>query len=294
MNLNDSSMWDKVPDGANSHRHLYCGKDLTSAFDDGTFSASVADGSFRDIFPGDYIIKKVTVPAVANNKTSTSEVKFIIADLDVAMNQGSTAVTAHHAVIVPEEPVLYTYMDTSGITEGCYARSLMHDTVMPAFALGLFCAFGEEHLLKCSFDGADDSASDPLCCTCRLMTISMVFGQTALPDGNGGLTWSDVKKDNCLGGVQLAAFRLNHDLWFNAGPYWVSDLTSSSLSLTFVRATDNDSDNDDDSDDDSDDFDDNDDDDDDDDDYTVSVSDPALLASWGHVLCGVRPFALLI
>ena len=61
------NLWETASDGAESHRRFYRGKDLTSAFDDGTFSASVADGSFRGIFPGDYIIRNVTVPAPAGN-----------------------------------------------------------------------------------------------------------------------------------------------------------------------------------------------------------------------------------
>lgn len=61
------NLWETASDGAESHRRFYRGKDLTSAFDDGTFSANVADGSFRGIFPGDYIIRNVTVPAPAGN-----------------------------------------------------------------------------------------------------------------------------------------------------------------------------------------------------------------------------------
>ena len=216
-----SGVFASVPDGADSHRHFYRGEDITAAFEDGSFSASVADGSFYDIFPGDYIRKTITVPAVANTKTSTYEVKFVIADLDAAMNQGSPRVTAHHVVIVPEEPVFRTYMNPSDTTAGGYAGSYMNKTVMPAFALGLIGAFGTEHLLKCSFDGSGRS-SDPLACTCRLMTLSMVFGQAELP--SNGCGW----KDSCMGGEQLAAFSLHpevggQDMW-----YWVSDLPSSS------------------------------------------------------------------
>ena len=50
-----SDKFDNVPDGPDSHRQFYRGKDITSAFDNGTFSARVADGTFRDIFPGDFI-----------------------------------------------------------------------------------------------------------------------------------------------------------------------------------------------------------------------------------------------
>jgi hypothetical protein len=103
--------WQTASEGAESHRRFYRGKDLTSAFDDGTFSRSVADGSFRDILPGDFITKEITVPGTAGRGTETYTVKFIIADLDIALNQGSSGVTQHHAVIVPEGPVFDSCMN---------------------------------------------------------------------------------------------------------------------------------------------------------------------------------------
>ena len=211
-----SGVFASVPDGADSHRRFYRGEDIT---------ASVADGTFYDIFPGDYIRKTITVPGVANTGTSTYKVKFVIADLDAAMNHGSPSVTTHHAVIVPETPVFYTYMNPTSTNAGGYAGSYMHKTVMPAFALGLIGAFGTEHLLKCSFDGSGRT-SDPLACTCRLMTLSMVFGQAELP--SSGWDWSDYVKDKCMGGEQLAAFSLHPELRGQNMWYWVSDLPSSS------------------------------------------------------------------
>jgi len=218
--------WQTASDGAASHRRFYRGHDLTAAFDSGEFSKNVADGSFRDIFPGDYIRKKITVPAVANLKTSTYDVKFIIADLDIAMDQGTPRVTAHHAIIVPEEPVFYTYMNPSDTNAGGYAESYMHKTVMPAFSKGLTGAFGEKHLLKSSFDGAGNTSSDPLVCTCRLMTLSMVFGRT--PPWYYSCSWSDFDKDNCLDGKRLAAFSIHSDIQSNGIWYWLSDTLSSS------------------------------------------------------------------
>ena len=217
--------WQTASDGAESHRRFYRGHDLTFAFDSGAFSRNVADGSFRDIFPGDYIIRKITVPAVANLKTSTYDVKFIIADLDIAMNQGSPTVTAHHAVIVPEKPVFNTYMNPTDTNAGGYAGSYMHRTVMPAFAKGLIGAFGEKHLLKSSFDGSGRAASKTLSCICRLMTLSMIVGEEPW-SGDDGLSYY-FAKDNCLGGVQLAAFRLNPDLKRKDMWYWASDSPSS-------------------------------------------------------------------
>ena len=259
-----SGVFASVPDGADSHRRFYRGEDITAAFDDGSFSASVADGTFYDIFPGDYIRKTITVPGVANTGTSTYEVKFVIADLDAAMNHGSLSVTTHHAVIVPETPVFDTYMNPTNTNAGGYAGSYMHKTVMPAFALGLIGAFGTEHLLKCSFDGSGRT-SDPLACTCRLMTLSMVFGQAELP--SNGWDWSCYVKDKCMGGEQLAAFSLHPELRGQNMWYWVSDLPSSSCpwsSPGFAYVLD----------------------------YAAGVAAGASNAPYADV--GVRPFALLV
>ena len=258
-------VWQKASDGAESHRRFYRGHDLTAAFESGEFSRNVADGSFRDIFPGDYIRKKITVPAVANLKTSTYDVKFIIADLDIAMDQGTPRVTAHHAIIVHEEPVFYTYMNPSDTNAGGYAESYMHKTVMPAFAQGLIGAFGEKHLLKSSFDGSDSTASNPLSCICRLMTLSMVFGQ--LQELPGGVWhWSQINMDNCLAGEQFAAFRNTPNLQGKRMWYWLSDTPSSWIffSSTFATVAD----------------------------YGLGVRAHANDASYPGA--GIRPFALLV
>ena len=195
---------------------------MTSAFDSGEFSRNVADGSFRDIFPGDFIIKKVTIPDIKAPDGSvyiasqTYTVKFIIADLDIAMKQGSPRVTDHHAVIVPEVPVFDAYMNPSESASCGYAGSYMHIIVLRAFARGLIGAFGAEHLLSCRFDGAGRE-SDPLSCTCRLMTLSMVF-KNDLP------YWLHSWYLTFLDGVQLAAFSLHPDLKGKGMCYWVSDV----------------------------------------------------------------------
>ena len=253
--------WQTASEGAESHRRFYRGKDLTSAFDDGTFSRSVADGSFRDILPGDFITKEITVPGTAGRGTETYTVKFIIADLDIALNQGSSGVTQHHAVIVPEGPVFDSCMNPTDTNKGGYAGSYMNKTVMPAFARGLAGAFGTEHLLRCSFDGSGRASSDPLSCTCRLMTLSMVFGQAPLPDS--GLDWSCYIKDSCMGGNQLAAFSLHPELRGHNRRYWVSDSCSWSSSAFAIVI-----------------------------DFGGGVHAIARYASSARV--GVRPFALLV
>lgn len=122
---NSGEHW-SIPDGAESHRCHFRGADLTKAFDKGTFSANVADGSFRDIFPGDYIKKKVTVLGTALADIGTYDIKFVIADLDIALNHEYPKVTAHHVVIVPETPPFMSYMNDSDTNEGGYGKSYMN------------------------------------------------------------------------------------------------------------------------------------------------------------------------
>ena len=56
------------PDGAEAHNAMWGGRDITAAFDAGTVSTNIANGTFRDIFPGDYITKQVTIRRVPRGR----------------------------------------------------------------------------------------------------------------------------------------------------------------------------------------------------------------------------------
>ena len=81
---------------AAAHNGLYRGKDLTSYFNSGEMSAAIADGSFKDIYPGDYIIKTVTIDGV-----TYADTKFIVMDLDYFCPWcfGDSGELTHHVVI---------------------------------------------------------------------------------------------------------------------------------------------------------------------------------------------------
>ena len=61
-----------VVNSAPAHNALYRGKDLTDYFNSGEMSIAIANGSFENIFPGDYVIKSVTV-----NGTTYADTKWI-------------------------------------------------------------------------------------------------------------------------------------------------------------------------------------------------------------------------
>ena len=249
------TIYDLVSDGAANHRNFYRGKDITAAFNNGTVSANIANGTFRDIFPGDYITKQITVPQIlkADGTTGyiaqkTYTVKFIIADLDVWLNRGDTATTAHHVAIVPERVVFSSCMNETNVTTGGYLGSFMNTNVMPAFATGLRGAFGSAHILQfrfldtnavnndlksggvvnytgATYWGGHDWASH----YCHLMTETMVYGAPIT---------ASCATDETMGGVQFAAFRLNSNLVYNRQSYWLGDVVSSAL-FAFVSGNGN-------------------------------------------------------
>lgn len=238
------NVYDIVPDGAANHRNFYRGKDITAAFNAGTVSANIANGTFRDIFPGDYITKQVTVPQIlkADGTTEyiaqkTYTVNFVIADLDVWLHRGDTSCETHHVAIVPESVVFNSCMNESNVTTGGYAGSFMNTHVMPAFAAGLQNAFGASHIL--SFRFRDTRAVNKELQSggvvnytgatywgghewtshyCHLMLETMVYGAPIT---------ASCAADEIMGGVQFAAFRLNSNLVYNRQNYWLSDVASS-------------------------------------------------------------------
>ena len=230
------------PDGAEAHNAMWGGRDITAAFNAGTVSANIANGTFKDIFPGDYITKSITVPQIlkADGTTeyiaqTTYNVRFIIADLDIWLHRGDTSCETHHVAIVPETPPYNAYMNSTNTTAGGYVGSYMNKTVMPAFATGLQNAFGASHLISFRYlesntvntsvpsagytgwTGASQWTNTWTSYTCRLLNETMVYGSSIFASSG---------EDERMGGVQMAAFRLNSNLIYNRQNYWLSDVVS--------------------------------------------------------------------
>ena len=219
------------PDGAEAHNAMWGGRDITAAFDAGTVSANIADGTFRDIFPGDYITKQVTISG------TTYTVNWVVADCDYRLGQGDTETTAHHVVIVPETPIFNSKMNSDNTTENSYNGSYMHKTVIPTVATGLKNAFGD-HIITfrdiiptyCTnvasrhylgWTGGSAPYGDWVTETCNLMNELMVYGCQVY--GQSGV-------DVVFGFRQLSAFRLSTKLInYNRQHWWLRDVVSSAI-----------------------------------------------------------------
>ena len=226
------TIYDLIPDGAEAHNAMWGGRDITAAFNAGTVSANIANGTFRDIFPGDYITKSVTISG------KTYNVNWVIADCDYWINKGDDpAMETHHVAIVPQQPIFNAQMNPTNTTKGGYAGSEMYKKIIPACATGIVNAFGSDHILTFrdaitnSVDTTHVSSSIPqktgipgwwgtwVSVQCNLMSEKMVYGA---PVCSGGAM------DNVIATRQMSAFHLSERLInYNRNKWWLRDVASS-------------------------------------------------------------------
>ena len=208
-----------VANNAGAHNAVYRGKDLTAYFDSGEMSKAIAAGTFKDIYPGDYITKSVTV-----NGTTYSDVKWMVGDLDYFLGHGDTSIlTQHHVLMFPDTCLGNSYMNPTNTTEGAYMGSYMYKTMIPLVNAGIQAAFGTAHVVShrefmsklinatmacASGNGWTGSTywwsgewADVLS---NLFTENMVYGANI---------FSSSPQDVCNGCRQVAAFRHDSSLY---------------------------------------------------------------------------------
>ena len=234
--LNSQNVFESWPDGAEAHNAMWGGRDITAAFNAGTVSANIADGTFKDIFPGDYITKSVTISGTTYN------VNWVIADCDYWINKGDNpAMTTHHVAIVPQTLIFIARMNATNTTEGGYAGSEMYKNIIPACATGIVNAFGSSHILTFrdhltnSVDTSHISSGIPQFMgtsswngawysqQCNLMSEAMVYD---------GPHCASSALDNIIAFRQMSAFRLSERLInYNRNQWWLRDVV---MSTTFA------------------------------------------------------------
>ena len=240
--LNAQSILKRWPDGPESHNAMWGGRNITAAFDAGTVSTNIANGTFKDIFPGDYITKSVTISG------TTYTVNWVVADCDYWINKGdqNNSMETHHVVIVPQVPIFGANMNATNTTEGGYVGSRMYKETIPACATGIVSAFGADHILTFrdgitnSVDTSHVSSGIPqwtgtpgwwgewVSVQCNLMSEKMVFGAPICAAG---------AMDNTMATRQMSAFRLSERLInYNRWHWWLRDVVSSAL---FARVSGN-------------------------------------------------------
>ncbi len=132
---------------AGFHNSIYRGVNLKTHWGLTTDSAvinkvstNINNGTFEDLFIGDYF--DVTIDTSLGG---TEVVTCVIAGFDIYLNCGDTALTQHHAVIVPKNCFKTTSaMNSSNTTANGYKGSAMYQNVLPVYASALQTALNNK------------------------------------------------------------------------------------------------------------------------------------------------------
>lgn len=197
------------------HANIYRGKSLGTSFT-AAQKAAIADGSFKDMFIGDYwtIGGKV----------------YRIADMDYFYNTGSTAFTKHHLVVVPDKNMYSNMMKSAGTTEGGYVNSDMRLTGLASAKTTITSAFGsdavlthKEYLVNAVSSGKPSGRS-LVDADVEIMNEIMVFGTRIYGVCNDGSASAALYTFSTK---QFSLFRLNPKMIHTRESYWLRDVVSS-------------------------------------------------------------------
>ena len=214
--------WDDIiaTDPAVSHRNIYRGKSLGTELTS-TQKSKIADGSFEDMYIGDYWIINSRV--------------YRIADINYYYNCGDTAFTKNHLVIVPDASFGNGKMNSTNVTTNGYTNSLMYtDTETPSVLnsarttiandFGAALASHKIYIPTTTNSSGLQTSGSWVSSTVDLMNECMVYGTYHNRIANPGSTFNysgiTVEKS------QLALFRLNPALIRMSYWWWLRDVAS--------------------------------------------------------------------
>lgn len=127
---------------AAAHNGYWGGRNLTNIYTVDEICRRIANGTFEDLYIGDYF--DITI---STEYTASEVVRCILAHFDYYWMTGNTAMTRHHAVIVPKNCFAATAkMNETNTTTGGYKGSSMNKNQMEKYRLALNEVFGTHRL----------------------------------------------------------------------------------------------------------------------------------------------------
>lgn len=197
--------------GAGAHNSIYRGKNLGTSVTAAQWAA-IADGSFTDLYIGDY--------------WTIGGVNYRIAAFDYYLNSGDTECTTHHAVIVPDTCLYSATMNGTDTTTGGYVGSAMYTANLEQAKTTIKAAFGSAHvitkreLLTNAVNGNTPSGWTWVDSDVELMNEVQVYGSVAwgAHDGNGYNVASD--------DGQFPLFVFDRTKLHSRENYWLRDVSS--------------------------------------------------------------------
>ena len=204
-----------VGNNAGGHNSIFRGKNLGSSVSSSQWSA-IQSASFDDIFVGDYWV--------------IGGVNWRIAALDYFYNTGDTALTKHHAVIVPDTQLYTANMNDTNTTEGAYVNSKMRAENLEQAKTTIKNAFGASHVLSHRLYLSNATANGRASggewydADVEIMTEHMAYGNGVFSPVSDG---SSIPNNYRIEKSQLPLFVFRPDLISNRLWYWLRDVISS-------------------------------------------------------------------
>lgn len=202
-----------------NHANIYRGKSLGNSVTSAQLTA-ISNGTFDDMFVGDYW--------TINGTT------YRIADFDYWYNQGDTAFTKHHIVVVNDNKwkdnwhgVMNAKIDDKETTVGAYVGSDMYTKTLPETLKIIENDFGADHVLshreylQNAVSNGQPSGGTWFDSKIELLNEIMVYGCKIF-------STTGTANNYTVENSQLALMRLNHHMinqdrqW-----YWLRDVVSS-------------------------------------------------------------------
>lgn len=120
-------------DGPGAHNAIYRGKSLGNTVTAAQYAA-IANGTFADLFIGDYW----TIDGIV----------YRIAAFDYYYDTGNVACTTHHVTLVPDTCMYTHVMNDSDVTTDAYTGSKMYSDGLTTAKNTINAAFGPAHILN--------------------------------------------------------------------------------------------------------------------------------------------------
>lgn len=260
-----------------NHNAIFRGKDLTNIYTIEQMYERIHDGSFEDLYLGDYFTVPITTDIMTRftgatfeegvtyyevggadpvsrtftatedtepqsgkiyctKLTKTENVDLMFAAFDYYYNIGDTALTTHHAVLIPRGAGFATMakMNPTNTTAGGYYGSDMHQITLPCYAKSIKTALGN-HLLSYktwlttavnasapSMAGAGmtgaASASEWKATKLQLMNEVQLYGSAA---------WSSSAYDVGADNEKFPVFNFINPIHFDRSNFWLRSVVSS-------------------------------------------------------------------
>lgn len=203
------------------HANIFRGKYLGDHVTAEQFAA-VVNGTFDDLYIGDYWTIPVTIDGTEKS------INWRIADIDYMLYNGSTQLTVHHLVIVPDTFLYISAMETNSSFEGGYYNCSFYNGDISKARNAINAAFENMVLTHQEFFADITSAGRTLAAhvyeaTVELMNEYEVYGHAAYTVTNrGGGYYSDSVTE--FGKTQFALFRMAPRFINIRKSYWTRDL----------------------------------------------------------------------